>query len=138
MKDALHWMTLPLKKYAQFNGRSRRKEYWMYVLGLFIVFFIAGVVDTVLGYGEVVHTVAPGHAYYGWYTHNGPLTLLVSLGTLIPNLAVTIRRLHDINKSGFWLLIGFVPVIGAIALLVFMCLDGTPDSNRFGDSPQTL
>lgn len=89
----------PLRKYADFSGRARRAEYWWYVLGITIVSIVAMILDSLLGMSGMVA---------GMY---GPLTLLVLLGTLIPSLAVAVRRLHDTNRSGWWMLILVVPYL---------------------------
>jgi uncharacterized membrane protein YhaH (DUF805 family) len=111
-------------KYADFNGRARRAEYWKYALvtfgigiGLVILSAILGAIAKPLGTLALVA--------YG----------IFALATLIPGLALFIRRLHDTGKSGWWLLIGFVP-FGGIVLLVFTCLDSTQGSNKYGTSPK--
>ncbi len=131
----MEWMTLPLKRYAEFGGRSRRKEYWMFFLLMLILGVVAGTIDTMLGYGTTWRSVAGTGYGFGWATHNGPVEIVLTLALLIPNLAVTIRRLHDLDKSGWWLLTLFVPLIGAIVLIVFMCIEGTRGANRFGPDP---
>lgn len=131
----MQWMTLPLKRYAEFRGRSRRKEYWMFFLLMLILGVIASTIDTMLGFGTTWRSVTGTGYSVGWATHNGPVEILLWLAMLIPNLAVTIRRLHDLDKSGWWLLILLVPLIGAIVLLVFMCIEGTRGANRFGPDP---
>ena len=108
-----------LKKYAVFDGRARRKEYWMFFLLYFIVIVIANVIDV-------------------FALTMGIINLIVSLGLFIPSLAVGVRRLHDIDRSGWWMLIVLIPLIGAIVLLVFFCKDGTNGSNRFGEDPKSL
>ena len=119
----MEWATLPLKKYADFTGRARRKEYWMYVLLAMVLYVIAYFVDVALGLSGTV-----GGIY-------GPAYLLVALGLFIPSLAVAIRRLHDTDRSGWWFLIIFTG-IGAIVLLVFFVSEGTRGPNRFGDDPK--
>ena len=104
-------------KYVCFSGRARRKEYWMFVLFNFLVSFVAQVIDGLLSAG-------------------GLLCLIVCLGLLLPSLGVSIRRLHDTDRSGWWLLIALIPLIGPLVLLVFMCLDGTSGENRFGANPK--
>jgi uncharacterized membrane protein YhaH (DUF805 family) len=131
----MEWMTLPLKRYAEFGGRSRRKEYWMFFLLMIILGVIAGTIDTVLGFGTTSRSITGTGYSFGWATHNGPVEIVLWLATLIPSLSVTIRRLHDLDKSGWWLLILLVPLIGAIVLLVFMCIEGTRGTNRFGPDP---
>ena len=102
--------------YADFNGRARRKEYWMFTLGNLIVAVVIGVVAGLIKFPLLV-------SLYG-------------LAVLVPGLAVCVRRLHDIGKSGWWVLIGLVPVIGGILLLVLMCLDGEPKENQWGANPK--
>ena len=119
----MNWYLNVLKQYAVFKGRARRKEYWFFILFnliasvvLTVIDFMTGLLDAELGIGL--------------------LSGLYSLAVLVPSLAVTVRRLHDTDRSGWWLLIGLVPLIGAIVLLVFMLLDGTPCDNRHGASPK--
>ena len=106
-----------LKKYADFSGRARRTEYWMFFLFNFVIAIGVSVVDYVLG-------------------TTGILGLLFALAILIPSIAVGVRRLHDTDRSGWWLLIGFVPLIGAIVLIIFLVLDSSPGDNRFGANPK--
>ena len=119
----MNWYLNVLKQYAVFKGRARRKEYWFFILFnliasvvLTVIDFMTGLLDAELGIGL--------------------LSGLYSLAVLIPSLAVTVRRLHDTDRSGWWLLLGLVPLLGAIVLLVFMLLDGTPGDNRHGASPK--
>ncbi|MEO6389020.1 MAG: DUF805 domain-containing protein [Croceibacterium sp.] len=120
----MEWMLMPLRRYAEFSGRSQRMEYWMYTLFIVVLSIVTNIVETVLGINGMVA---------GLY---GPLTVLLLLATLIPSIAVGIRRLHDTDRSGWWLLIVLVPIIGAIVLLVFYVMDGTEGSNRFGPDPK--
>jgi uncharacterized membrane protein YhaH (DUF805 family) len=120
----MDWMLLPLRRYADFSGRSRRKEYWMFILGWIIALAVALTLDGVLGMSGMVAGVY------------GPITLLLFVGLFIPGLAVQVRRFHDQDKSGWFVLLAFIPFIGSIAVLVFMCLAGTPGPNRFGDDPK--
>lgn len=117
------WYLLVLKKYADFSGRARRKEYWMFVLFNMIFLFVAMVFDSILG------TNLGGFEYGLFYT-------LYSLGVLIPSLAVAVRRLHDIGKSGWWLFISLVPLIGGIWLLVLLLMDSQPGLNQYGENPK--
>lgn len=133
----MDWMLLPLKRYAQFSGRSRPKEYWMFCL--FLLLCMAGLTfaETVLGLGSTYDWVYRN----GWNMsagaghEGGPLVGLFALVTLIPSLAVAVRRLHDSDRSGFWLLLAFLPLIGAIWLLVLMIMGGTRGPNRYGPDP---
>jgi uncharacterized membrane protein YhaH (DUF805 family) len=118
----MDWMLMPLRRYAQFSGRSRRKEYWMYTLFVVLVSLIAGAIDGALGLA--------GESGYG------PLGGIFTLATLIPSIAVGIRRLHDTDRSGWWLLIALIPLIGALVLLFFFVSDGTGGPNRFGPDPK--
>jgi uncharacterized membrane protein YhaH (DUF805 family) len=107
-----------LSKYVTFTGRARRAEYWWFVLFVALVSVVASTIDMA-----------------------ADITLfqvIVGLALLLPNLAVAVRRLHDTDRTGWWLLIGLVPVIGGIVLLVFMLLDSDPHPNRFGASPKMV
>ena len=119
----LSWYLEALKKYAVFGGRSRRREYWYFVLFNIIVTIVLGWIDALLG-------------TRGSYAGAGLLSGIYALAILIPTLAVTVRRLHDIDRTGWWILIGLVPLIGGIVLLVFALLDGTPGDNRYGPNPK--
>jgi uncharacterized membrane protein YhaH (DUF805 family) len=119
----MEWATLPLKRYAEFTGRSRRKEYWMFTLLVFVAAIVLSLVETLLGLGGMV----------GPY---GPLTSLLLLAIFVPSIAVGIRRLHDTGRSGWWLLIGLVPLIGGIVLLVFYCSEGNKGPNEYGPDPK--
>lgn len=107
-----------LKKYAVFSGRASRKEYWMFFLFNLIVALVLGVPTGILKVmANVDLTFLPN---------------LYSLAVLCPGIAVGIRRLHDTDRSGWWMLVGLIPIIGGIVLLVFMCLEGSKGDNRFG------
>ena len=142
----VEWATLPLKKYADFTGRARRMEYWMFVLLAIVAGVVAGIIDGILGMRGAIAGVY------------GPLGLIVGLGLLVPGLAAGVRRLHDTNRSGKFILIGVVPyalsvllwlsgslvlggtlgfiaLVGGLALLVLMALEGTKGSNKYGPDP---
>ena len=123
-KSATQWMLTPLRKYADFGGRARRKEYWWYILftGLLAMVALAGDIQ-ILGLDEV--------ALYG----GGPLTGLLGLALFLPTLGVTVRRLHDGDRSGWWILVAFLPLVGALLLLFWYCSRGTIGPNRFGADP---
>ncbi|MEK6542638.1 MAG: DUF805 domain-containing protein [Pseudomonadota bacterium] len=118
----MDWMLMAWKKYADFSGRARRKEYWMFVLGYFIMAIIANIVDSVLGMSGMI----------GPY---GPLTALLLLAVIVPSIAAGVRRLHDQDKSGWFMLLGLIPLVG-IVLLVFFCLEGTKGPNQYGPDPK--
>jgi uncharacterized membrane protein YhaH (DUF805 family) len=113
-----------LGKYATFDGRAQRPEYWWWILAMVILYTILGVIDGAL--------IAPMLGFEPFQPEAGqPLSMVVALGLLLPNVALSVRRLHDTDRSGWWLLIGLVPVLGGLVLLVFYLLPGTPGSNRF-------
>ena len=120
----LDWMMMPLKRYTDFAGRSRRKEYWFFLLGVFIVAILLSIIEGILGLSGMV-----GGVY-------GPLTTLFLLGIIIPSIAVQIRRFHDQDKSGWFVLLSFIPFLGGLIVLVFMFLEGTKGPNRFGPDPK--
>jgi uncharacterized membrane protein YhaH (DUF805 family) len=103
-------------RYATFSGRARRAEYWWFFLAYVIAAVVASVIDGMIGISL--------------------LSWVLSLGLLVPSLAVGVRRLHDTDRSGWWLLIGLVPLVGAIVLLVLLALEGRPGPNRYGPSPK--
>ena len=120
----MDWMILPIKRYADFSGRSQRKEYWMFTLGVIIAEVVIMTVEAILGINRMV-----GGLY-------GPILTLFLVALIIPSLAVSIRRLHDLDKSGWFLLLALIPLIGSIILLVFFCTNGTSGPNRFGPDPK--
>lgn len=109
-----------LKKYAVFNGRARRKEYWMFYLFNFVIAIVLGFVGSIIG------------------TTIGVLFTIYSLAILIPSIAVMIRRLHDTNHSGWWWFIGLVPIVGVIILFVFLVRDSQPGENQYGPNPKQV
>jgi uncharacterized membrane protein YhaH (DUF805 family) len=164
----MEWMLLPLKRYAQFNGRSRRKEYWMWVLFVILATIVLSILDSMLGLGGR-SAVGPGEMQggfsYGASVTGGVLATIFAVATFVPSLAVAVRRLHDIDRSGWWILLPLLPyllglvimvggamaanpalamlgglallvgVICAIVLLVWYCSAGTNGPNRFGPDP---
>lgn len=119
----MSWYLEVLKKYAVFNGRARRKEYWMFTLINVLISFVLGFIEGAMGLTDK----------RGW----GPLGALYTLAVLIPGIAVSVRRLHDTGRSGWWLLIALIPCIGAIVLLIFMVQDSDPGENQYGPNPKT-
>ena len=104
----MNYYTDAIKKYATFSGRARRKEYWMFVLINFIITWVIGIIEKAIG---LTFTVSGAEI--------GIITLIYSLFILIPSLALTARRLHDTDRSGWWILISLIPVVGSIILFVF-------------------
>lgn len=125
----MEWMLMPLRRYADFSGRSRRKEYWMFVLGSIILYAIVGVIFFALA-------AVGGQGADDSLDAGGIIAILlvaaVALGLFIPTLAVQVRRFHDQDRSGWMVLLGLIPYVGGIVVLVFMCLEGTRGENRFG------
>lgn len=111
------WYVKVLKQYTDFSGRARRREYWMFILANFIVALVFGTIDTIIGWGQI-------------------LSGIYSLAVLLPSIAVCIRRLHDIGKSGWWLLICLIPLVGGIWLLVLFCQDSQYGANQWGENPK--
>ncbi|MBL0592837.1 DUF805 domain-containing protein [Aeromonas veronii] len=114
----MNWYISVLKQYAVFSGRARRTEYWMFVLCNVIVMLLLGMVDKLIG-GD-----------------NELISSIYSLAVLLPSLAVAARRLHDTDRSAWWLLLGLIPIIGTLVLIYFMVCNGQQGSNRFGDDPK--
>jgi uncharacterized membrane protein YhaH (DUF805 family) len=114
--------------YATFTGRSRRSEYWLVQLFLVLTNIAVAVIDLILMDGDVDRFIANGGG--------GIVGLVWIVVTIVPALAVLVRRLHDIGRSGWWALIGFVPIVGAIVLLVFTVSDTAPGENKYGPSPK--
>lgn len=111
----MNWFIAVIKKYAEFNGRARRQEFWMFILFYLIFAIVLAVIDAVLGLGILIP--------------------VYSLALLVPSIAVTVRRLHDTDRSGWWALLGLVPLVG-IVLLVFMILEGQQADNQYGSNPK--
>lgn len=144
----MEWMILPFKRYAQFTGRSRRMEFWMFALLNVIVYIVLAILAFgILGAGDAfsgnIDPNNPMSIYGGFFSGAGLLFVLWWLVVLIPGIAVGVRRLHDRNISGWWYLglvvasfIPFLGIIAAIAFLVLMVLPGTDGPNRFGPDPK--
>ena len=131
----MEWMLMPLRRYAEFSGRSRRKEYWMWLLFVVIVAVITTWLDIALGLGgSAAGTAQGGSASFN--VNFGLITILFMLAILVPNLAVGIRRLHDLDKSGWMILIGLIPFLGGLYLLFLFTQPGTVGPNRFGADPK--
>ena len=143
----MNWMILPFKRYADFKGRSRRMEFWMYSLLNIAVWLVLGGINMASG-DNMAQLAAAGNsnplAVYG-VMFSGPLGIVLAiwfLANIIPSIAVSVRRLHDRDMSGWWYLgfivlsaIPFVGIVASIAMLVIFCLKGTDGDNRFGPDP---
>ena len=110
------WKTVVLERFAQFSGRAGRAEYWWFVLANFIITLVLSALSRASWLFAVV-------------------SLGYSIAVLVPSIAVGIRRLHDTGRSGWWLLIILVPLVGIIVLVVFLATDGAPGPNRYGPPP---
>ena len=149
----IDWAKRPLQKYADFSGRAPRAEYWWFVLALIVCYIVVNIVESIVGINRMV---------MGVY---GPLMILLWLATLVPQIAVAVRRLHDTGRSGWWLLVVVIPyailgftmgraaasgdmagvatagifslvaLAGAIVMLVFLVLPGNTGDNRYGPDP---
>ena len=119
----MNWYLKALSQYADFSGRARRKEYWMFVLFNMIFAIVAMILDNVLG------IAIEGVGY-------GPLYGLYAIAMFIPGIAVLIRRLHDVGKSGWMLFILFIPLVGVIWLLILLCSDSQIEENKWGQNPK--
>jgi uncharacterized membrane protein YhaH (DUF805 family) len=124
-KSAIQWMVVPLRQYATFTGRARRREYWWFTLLTVLVNIVLGIVD-----GAVM-----GGATLAQFGGIGPLGAIAALALIIPGLAVSFRRMHDLDRSAWWLLLGLLPLIGGLILLYWYVQRGTVGGNRFGPDP---
>ena len=120
----MNWFLMALKNYVGFSGRSRRSEYWYFTLFYLVIAIVLSVLDGIVFGGSVDGKGTP------------VLSGLFMLAMLLPSIAVGIRRLHDTDRSGWWLLIGMIPILGAIVLIVFFVQDSKPGDNRFGPNPK--
>lgn len=120
----MKWYLKVLRQYADFDGRARRTEYWMYLLFNLLFGIAATILDNILGLK--FNSEMP----YGF------IYLIYSLAVFIPGLAVLVRRLHDVDKSGWWFFIALIPIVGGIWLLVLLATDGTPGTNQYGVNPK--
>jgi uncharacterized membrane protein YhaH (DUF805 family) len=118
----MQWYLKVLRQYADFNGRARRTEFWMFNLFSALIWIVLEIVDY-LTFGSDL-------------TSGGPLGLLYSLAVLLPSIAVAARRLHDIGRSGWWQLIGLIPVIGWIVMIVWCATAGKAEPNQWGQNPK--
>ena len=120
----MNWFLMALKNYVGFSGRSRRSEYWYFTLFYLVIAIVLSVLDGIVFGGSVDGKGTP------------VLSGLFLLAMLLPSIAVGIRRLHDTDRIGWWLLIGMIPILGAIVLIVFFVQDSKPGDNRFGPNPK--
>lgn len=119
----MEWYKKALSQWKDFDGRARRKEYWMFTLFNLIFIIAAGIIDRVTGLANDL-------------TGIGPVYVIYVVAMFIPSIAVAIRRLHDIGKPGWWLLLVIIPVIGGLWLLYLMVQDSEPGDNQYGPNPK--
>lgn len=118
----MDWFVEVMRKYAVFGGRAQRAEYWYFFLIYTVAYLALAIADVILGTFSMENGI-------------GLLTGIFALATLLPSLGVSIRRLHDTNRSGWWLLLFLIPLIGTIVAIVLLSLKGTEGENRFGPDP---
>lgn len=119
----MNWYLTVLRNYANFDGRARRREYWIFAVLNSVFLIIAMVLDNMLGLTSMTSGFSPLYAFY-------------FLATLVPSLAVTVRRLHDTRRSGWYFFVSLIPFIGGIWLFILMILDSDPYENGYGQSPK--
>lgn len=119
----MQWYIGAFKKYVDFSGRARRKEFWYFILFNMIVTLVLAFIDASM-FGSNQHATF------------GMLSMIYGVVALLPGLGVSVRRLHDTDHSGWWLLVGLLPLIGGIVLLVFSLMDSNPEDNAYGMSPK--
>ncbi len=136
----MEWMLVPFKRYAEFTGRSRRMEYWMYQLFTVMIYLVCGgIMLAGMPWSEMSQTspnydpnAIPGPVFWIGLALAG----LWYLFTFVPDIAVTVRRFHDQDQSGWMYLLRFIPYVGGIVVMVFMFIDGQRRDNRFGRDPK--
>jgi len=116
-KNVEQAVRIGLSKFADFSGRSSRPEYWYFMLPIIVLLFVTNLVDSILLDGMPA------------------LSLIAALATLVPTLSAGARRLHDTNRSGWWLLVALIPIVGALAVIYLCCQPGTEGPNDFGPQP---
>jgi len=117
------WYLAVLKKYAVFNGRARRKEYWYFILCNFLLSFVIAFVDAMTGNINAE-------------TGMGLFSMVYAVLMLVPSIAVGVRRLHDTGRSGWWVLLALIPVLGSLALIYFFAIDSERGDNQYGKNPK--
>lgn len=119
----MNWYMTAFKKYATFSGRARRKEYWYFVLFNLISLIIINFIDIMIGTFDAAAGI-------------GLLGGLYAVLAFLPTLSVAVRRLHDTGRTGWWLLLYLIPLVGAIVIFVFLVLDSEPNENKYGNNPK--
>ncbi|MCH8331277.1 MAG: DUF805 domain-containing protein [Bacteroidetes bacterium] len=125
----MKWYLAALKNYAGFSGRARQREYWMFILFYVIFAIVAVILDNVLG------IATESTIFDDEVIKHGPVSSLYNVAMIIPGWAVTVRRLHDVGKSGWTVFIVLIPIIGVIWFLIYMIIDSDPEENKYGAKP---
>jgi uncharacterized membrane protein YhaH (DUF805 family) len=128
----MKWFIKVLRQYADFSGRARRKECWYFALFNTLAAIAAVMIDVIAGWDLASSRSAMGVPNYG------PGFLFYVVAMLLPGLAVAVRRLHDVGKSGWWMFVCLIPVVGAIWLLILFCTEGQSEQNRYGANPKSV
>ena len=121
----MKWYLKVFKQYVDFSGRARRTEYWMFQLFNYLIMFV------IILFLGMLNLIENQFVIFS-------LVIYFFIGVFIPSLSVRVRRLHDINKSGWWVLISLVPYLGSIILLIFMLIEGTTGDNKYGPDPKVV
>lgn len=124
-----YYFNILTNKYADFSGRARRKEYWMWTLYATLIFILATIMDNMLGLN---FELLGQDLDYGW------MYVTAGIINFIPGLSIVVRRLHDIGKSGWFYLIILIPIIGFIWILILLCSDGVTEDNKWGTNPKLI
>jgi len=122
----MEWYLMVLKRYAEFSGRSRRKEYWMFTL-----------INVIISLAIYLPSCMVFTRYFVVSMILVVLSFIYGFAVLVPSLAVAVRRLHDIGKSGWMLLLGLIPIVGGIILLIWAASDSQPGDNQYGPNPKS-
>jgi uncharacterized membrane protein YhaH (DUF805 family) len=122
-----YYLQVMQDNYSNFSGRARRSEYWYFLLCYYIIAFIAIILDASLGLSMEIGGIPLA---YGW------ITIAVALAHFLPSIALVVRRLYDVGKSGWFYFIAFIPFIGAIWLIVLFCTEGDQEENKYGANPK--
>jgi uncharacterized membrane protein YhaH (DUF805 family) len=140
MGRMFHWMLMPYRRYVDFNGRSQRIEYWLFMLFYWIaIILLFALIMAGLPWDDMTpdEVAEPVPAMPGPLTWVGVVLMFVfMIGSLVPSIAVTVRRFHDQDKTGWLYLLNFIPYVGPFVILVFMCIEGTRGPNSYGEDPK--
>jgi uncharacterized membrane protein YhaH (DUF805 family) len=133
----VYWVLQVFKKYADFSGRARRREYWWFALFQWAVSLLLTLIGG-FSLWDILLALVTGQTYMlaymgAWFT----ILIIFYLGTIVPSLAVGARRLHDTNRNGAYLLFPLIPLVGTILLIVYLAQDSDPGNNRYGPNPKT-